>query len=149
MVNIYVGNLPFSTTEQDLVDLFSQHGKVERSSIIIDRETGRSRGFGFVEMSNDAEAKAAIAAMNGYSLGGRPLKVNEAQPKEQRGGGGGGGGWGGGGGGGGGGWRGGGGGGRGGGGGGGGGWRGGGGGGGGRGDRGDRGGRGGGGDSDW
>jgi RNA recognition motif-containing protein len=93
MVNIYVGNLPFSTTEQDLRDMFSQHGKVERASIIIDRETGRSRGFGFVEMSDDNEARAAIAATNGQNMGGRPLKVNEAQPKEQRGGGGGGGDW--------------------------------------------------------
>ncbi|MFN9992882.1 MAG: RNA recognition motif domain-containing protein [Phycisphaerales bacterium] len=106
MVNIYVGNLPFTTTEDDLRELFSAHGEVTRSSIIIDRETGRSRGFGFVEMANDEQARAAIAATNGQDYGGRPLKVNEAQPKEQRGGGGGGGGgWGGrGGGGGGGGW---------------------------------------------
>jgi RNA recognition motif-containing protein len=104
-VNIYVGNLPYSTTEQDLTQLFSQHGQVDRSQIIIDRETGRSRGFGFVEMSNDEEARKAIAAMNGADMGGRALVVNEARPREQGGGGrggfgggrggGGGGGWGG------------------------------------------------------
>ncbi len=94
MKNIFVGNLPFSATEADLNQLFSQHGKVDRVAIIIDRETGRSRGFGFVEMGNDAEADAAINALNGTDFGGRPLKVNEAQPREQRsGGGGGGGGW--------------------------------------------------------
>ncbi|MBL8762726.1 MAG: RNA-binding protein [Phycisphaerae bacterium] len=98
MVNIYVGNLPFSTTQDELTQLFSQHGTVSKSSIIIDRETGRSRGFGFVEMPDDEQARAAIAAFNGFSMAGRPLRVNEAQPPAPRGGGGGGGGWGGGGG---------------------------------------------------
>jgi RNA recognition motif-containing protein len=143
-VNIYVGNLPFGTTQEELAEVFSAHGTVAGSSIIIDRETGRSRGFGFVEMPNDDEARRAIEAMNQADFGGRALVVNEARPKEPRSGGGFGGGGGGGRGG-----YGGGGGGRGGygGGGGGGGGRGGYGGGGGRGDRGDRGGdRGGGGD---
>lgn len=89
MVNIYVGNLPFSATEADLEQLFAPHGQVTRVSIIIDRETGRSRGFGFVEMANDAEAQAAITATNGASLGGRNITVNEARPRQQGGGGGG------------------------------------------------------------
>ncbi len=92
MVNIYVGNLPYTATEGELETLFSQHGQVGRASIIIDRETGRSRGFGFVEMPNEAEAKVAINAMNGFDMNGRKLKVNEAQPREARGGFGGGGG---------------------------------------------------------
>ncbi len=90
MKNIYVGNLPFATTEDELTQIFSQHGKVDRSSIIIDRQTGRSRGFGFVEMSDDGEADAAIAALNGMDMNGRALVVNEARPREQGGGGGGG-----------------------------------------------------------
>ncbi len=90
MVNIYVGNLPYSTTEQDLQDLFGQHGQVEKSSIIIDRQTGRSRGFGFVEMPNEEEGHAAITALNGFDMGGRKLTVNEARPREQTSGGGGG-----------------------------------------------------------
>lgn len=98
MKNIYVGNLPFSAVESDVEQMFSQHGKVDRVSIVIDRETGRSRGFAFVEMSNDQEGDAAIAAMNGFDMGGRRLVVNEAQPREKRGGFGGGGGGGGGGG---------------------------------------------------
>ncbi|HLO42475.1 MAG TPA: RNA-binding protein, partial [Phycisphaerales bacterium] len=89
MKNIYVGNLPYSTTEADLESLFRQHGEVSRASVIMDRETGRSKGFGFVEMTNDAEGDAAIAALNGFNMGGRPLKVNEAAPREQRSGGGG------------------------------------------------------------
>lgn len=88
MVNIYVGNLPFSMTESELRGLFEPHGTVMRASVVMDRETGRSRGFGFVEMADDAQARAAIEAVNGQSIGGRPLKVNEAQPREQRGGGG-------------------------------------------------------------
>ncbi|MGE3109462.1 MAG: RNA recognition motif domain-containing protein [Phycisphaerales bacterium] len=130
-VNIYVGNLPYTTTDQELESLFAQHGQITSARVMIDRETGRSRGFGFVEMANDNEARNAIQALNGHQMNGRPLTCNEARPKEQRGGGFGGGGGGGG-------WRGGGGGGRGGGGGygGGGGRRGGGGGGGGYGDRG-------------
>ncbi len=138
MVNIYVGNLPYSTTDAELTELFTPHGNVRRASVIIDRETGRSRGFGFVEMEDAAQGNAAIQALNGQDMDGRKLIVNEAKPREQ--GGGGGRGFGGGGGGGGGRGFGGGGGGRGGYGGGGGGGRGGYGGGGGRGDRGDRGG---------
>ncbi|HYE61792.1 MAG TPA: RNA-binding protein [Phycisphaerales bacterium] len=92
MKNIYVGNLPYSTTESELEQLFSQHGQVSRASVVIDRETGRSRGFGFVEMPDDAQGDAAINAMNGYDMGGRKLVVNEAKPREARGGGFGGGG---------------------------------------------------------
>jgi RNA recognition motif. (a.k.a. RRM, RBD, or RNP domain) len=82
MINIYVGNLPYSTTDSDLEKLFSQHGQVVRAQVLIDRETGRSRGFGFVEMANPEEGKAAIAALNGQDMGGRPLRINEAQPRE-------------------------------------------------------------------
>lgn len=89
MVNIYVGNVSFSMTESELRSLFEPHGQVMRASIVMDRETGRSRGFGFVEMANDNEARAAIEAVNGQEVGGRPLKVNEAKPREQGGGGGG------------------------------------------------------------
>ncbi len=97
VTNIYVGNLPFSTTEDDLRGLFEPHGQVQRASVVIDRETGRSRGFGFVEMANDNEAQAAIAALNGQDMNGRALVVNVAKPREQSGGGGrGGGGYGGG-----------------------------------------------------
>jgi RNA recognition motif-containing protein len=88
--NLYVGNLPFSTTEQELTDLFSQYGTVTKAQVIMDRETGRSRGFGFVEMSSGADE--AIQAMNGNDYQGRRLTVNEAKPREDRGGGGGGGG---------------------------------------------------------
>jgi RNA recognition motif-containing protein len=95
--NLYVGNLPFSTTEQELTDLFSQYGTVTKSQVIMDRETGRSRGFGFVEMSSGADE--AVQAMNGAEYQGRRLTVNEAKPREERPrGGGGGGGYGGGGG---------------------------------------------------
>ncbi len=76
-------------TESELRSLFEPHGQVMRASIVMDRETGRSRGFGFVEMANDNEARAAIEAVNGQEVGGRPLKVNEAKPREQGGGGGG------------------------------------------------------------
>jgi RNA recognition motif-containing protein len=89
MINIYVGNLSFDTTESELHELFSQHGEVERVSLITDRETGRPRGFGFVEMRDEAAGRAAISALDGAEVGGRSLKVNEARP---RGGGGGGGG---------------------------------------------------------
>lgn len=92
MVNIYVGNLPYQTTDTELQDLFSQYGQIQRVSIIQDRETGRSRGFGFVEMANDTEGRAAIEALNGADFGGRALTVNEARPREARGPGGGGGG---------------------------------------------------------
>jgi RNA recognition motif-containing protein len=104
MVNIYVGNLAWGCTNDDLMQLFSQHGTVARAQVILDRETGRSRGFGFVEMPNEAEAKVAVEALNNFNFQGRPLTVNEARPREPRPGGGGGGGYGGGGGGGGGGY---------------------------------------------
>ena len=81
---IYVGNLSFSVTEQTLRSAFSQHGTVETLNLITDRDTGRSKGFGFVEMRTDAEAAAAIDALNGTELDGRPLKVNEAKPQERR-----------------------------------------------------------------
>lgn len=87
---IYVGGLPYSTTEQQLSDLFAAHGSVASARIITDKFTGQSRGFGFVEMATDEEAKAAIAALNGTQLGGRTLTVNEARPQEPRSGGGGG-----------------------------------------------------------
>ncbi|MFQ6048631.1 MAG: RNA recognition motif domain-containing protein [Phycisphaerae bacterium] len=84
MANIYVGNLSPDTTEQQLTELFGAHGTVQRVSIITDRLTGRSRGFGFVEMPNATEAQAAIAALNGTDLGGRALTVNEARPRPGR-----------------------------------------------------------------
>jgi RNA recognition motif-containing protein len=83
---LYVGNLAFQTTNQQLQDLFAQAGTVNSASVIEDRDTGRSRGFAFVEMSTDAEAAAAIEQFNGKELGGRALKVNEAKPRENRGG---------------------------------------------------------------
>ena len=89
--NIYVGNLPYDTTGDDLVELFQTHGTVTSGQIIIDKFSGRSRGFGFVEMEDDEEAQSAIDALNGSPFGGRPLTVNEARPREERGGGGGGG----------------------------------------------------------
>lgn len=94
---IYVGGLPYSATEQQLSDLFAAHGAVASARIITDKFTGQSRGFGFVEMSSDAEAQAAITALNGSEMGGRTLTVNEARPQEPRTGGGGRGGFGGGG----------------------------------------------------
>ena len=84
MVNLYVGNLSFNTSEDDLRKLFEQHGTVERVSITTDRATGRSRGFGFVEMANENEANAAIAALNETELQGRNLMVNVARPKGER-----------------------------------------------------------------
>lgn len=95
--NIYVGNLPWSTTTDELYAMFQQYGAVTRAQVVTDRETGRSRGFGFVEMPNEAEAQAAIAALNNQPMNGRPLTVNVAKPREGGGGGGGGGGRGGGG----------------------------------------------------
>ena len=89
---LYVGNLSFHAQNDAVRDAFSKHGTVTDVHILTDRETGQSRGFGFVTMSTAAEAEAAIAAMNGSMLDGRPLKVNEAQERQQRGGGGGGGG---------------------------------------------------------
>jgi RNA recognition motif-containing protein len=94
---LYVGNLAFQTTNQDLQDLFAQAGTVESAQVIEDRDTGRSKGFGFVEMSSDEEAAAAIEQFHGKELAGRMLTVNEARPRENRGGGGGGRGFGGGG----------------------------------------------------
>jgi len=88
---LYVGNLAFQTTSQDLQNLFAQAGTVESASVIEDRDTGRSKGFAFVEMSTDEEAASAIDQFNGKELAGRMLKVNEARPRESRGGGGGGG----------------------------------------------------------
>jgi|SRR6476661_8810649 RNA recognition motif-containing protein len=88
---LYVGNLSFDTSTQDLEQLFGESGTVTSASIIEDRETGRSRGFAFVEMSSKEEASAAIAALDGKEVGGRNLKVNEAKPRENSGGGGGGG----------------------------------------------------------
>jgi RNA recognition motif-containing protein len=88
---LYVGNLTYETTSGDLEQLFAPFGTVQSAQVIMDRDTGRSKGFGFVEMSSDAEAQAAIAAMSGKNVGGRNLTVNEAKPKEDRGGGGGGG----------------------------------------------------------
>src|SRR5215475_14579234 len=87
MKNIFVENLSFSTTEQDIRSLFEAHGTVERVSIVTDRETGQPRGFGFVEMTNDAEGDRAIAAENGREVGGRTINVNEARPKSEGGGG--------------------------------------------------------------
>jgi cold-inducible RNA-binding protein len=83
---LYVGNLSYDTTESDLRHLFEPHGTVESAQIIMDRETGRSKGFAFVEMSTDQEAQAAISALNGHDAGGRKLTVNEARPREDRGG---------------------------------------------------------------
>ena len=87
---LYVGNLAFETSSDELKTLFAQAGTVESVSLIEDRETGRSRGFGFVEMSTKEEGAAAIQQFNGKDLGGRALNVNEAKPREDRGGGGGG-----------------------------------------------------------
>ena len=89
-MKLYVGNLAFETTGDDLKTLFAEAGTVESVSLIEDRETGRSRGFGFVEMSTKEEGAAAIQQFNGKDLGGRALNVNEAKPREDRGGGGGG-----------------------------------------------------------
>ena len=89
---LYVGNLPFSVTEAELRELFGRHGSVDSVSVITDRETGRARGFAFVEMSEPSAATDAIRALDGTQLGGRALKVNEAQDKRSGGGGGGGGG---------------------------------------------------------
>ena len=85
---LYVGNLAFQTTSQELQELFAQAGTVESASVVEDRETGRSRGFAFVQMSTNEEAAAAIDQFNGKEVGGRALKVNEAKPRENRGGGG-------------------------------------------------------------
>jgi cold-inducible RNA-binding protein len=88
--NIFVGNLDFNTSEDELRQLFEAYGQVDRVSIMTDRDTGRSRGFGFVEMTNAEDGEKAIAALNGSQVGGRTLNVNEARPKPERTGGGGG-----------------------------------------------------------
>jgi RNA recognition motif-containing protein len=87
-MKLYVGNLSFQTSEQELRDLFSQYGEVTSASLVMDRETGRPRGFGFVEFSDAEAAKAAINGLNGKNIGGRDLTVNEAKPREPGGGGG-------------------------------------------------------------
>jgi RNA recognition motif-containing protein len=83
-MNIFVGNLPFRTSESNLQETMEQYGTVSRVQIITDRETGRSKGFAFVEMPEQSEAEACIEALNGHNLDGRPLRVNEAQPREDR-----------------------------------------------------------------
>ena len=85
MKKLFVGNIPHSTTEAELRTLFEPHGAIEQVSIVTDRDTGRSRGFAFVEMTDSAEAEKAIAALNGKELGGRALNINEARPKTDRG----------------------------------------------------------------
>ena len=89
---MYVGNLSYGANEDELRRIFEEFGNVVSAQVIMDRETGRSKGFAFVEMSSDQEAQAAITALDGKEIGGRVLKVNEARPREDRGGGGGGGG---------------------------------------------------------
>ena len=86
MKNIFVGNLSFQTTEQDVRTLFEAHGSVDRVNLVTDRESGQPRGFGFVEMTNDADGDKAISAINGQDVGGRALNVNEAKPKSEGGG---------------------------------------------------------------
>ncbi len=88
-MDIYVGNLPYSVTDGELQDLFAQFGDVSSARVISDRETGRAKGFGFVEMRDNAEANKAIEALNGSDMNGRALRVNESQPKPRTGGGGG------------------------------------------------------------
>ena len=85
-MKLYVGNLSFETTENDLQDLFEQHGQVSEVALMMDRMTGKSRGFAFVTMNDKAQADAALAALNGKQVGGRALTVNEARPREERGG---------------------------------------------------------------
>jgi cold-inducible RNA-binding protein len=92
MKNIFVGNLSFTATEDSVRSMFEAYGTVDRVSIVTDRDTGQPKGFGFVEMTNDAEAEKAISALNGTELNGRALTINEARPKTERAGGGGGGG---------------------------------------------------------
>jgi RNA recognition motif-containing protein len=83
---LHVGNLSYDMTDSDLERLFAEHGTVESAQVIMDRNSGRSKGFGFVEMSNDQEAQGAISALNGKEVNGRPLAVSEARPREDRGG---------------------------------------------------------------
>ena len=84
MTNIYVGNISFQTSDSDLEQLFAEYGQVDRANVVMDRQTGRSRGFGFVEMANDAEAQKAITELNGKDIGGRALTVNIAKPRADR-----------------------------------------------------------------
>jgi RNA recognition motif-containing protein len=86
-MKLYVGNLPYGVTASDLQNLFEPHGTVQSAQVIVDRDTGRSKGFGFVEMENPEQAQAAIESLNGQDLNGRALTVNEARPREDRGGG--------------------------------------------------------------
>lgn len=83
-MNIYIGNLPYSVTEDELRDAFSEFGQVDRANIIKDKFSGRSKGFGFVEMPNDGEAQSAIESLNDSDLNGRTIKVNQARPREER-----------------------------------------------------------------
>ena len=83
-MNIYVGNLPYSIDRDQLREIFAQFGEVRAARIVIDRESGKSKGFGFVDMDNDAEAKEAIAKLNGTEIGGRKAVINEARPREDR-----------------------------------------------------------------
>ncbi|HPS06409.1 MAG TPA: RNA-binding protein [Kiritimatiellia bacterium] len=83
-MDIYVGNLPYDTSDSDLQQLFAQYGTVASARVVMDRATGRSKGFGFVQMDDRAEAEKAIAGANGYDMGGRALRVNESQPKPPR-----------------------------------------------------------------
>ncbi len=83
-IKLFVGSLPYSLTDEELADLFKEVGTVVSAKVIVDRETGRSKGFGFVEMSSDDEAKAAISNLNGKDVGGRAMVVNEARPQENR-----------------------------------------------------------------
>lgn len=85
---LYVGNLSYSVRDSELEELFAAHGSVQSAQVIMDRDTGRSKGFGFVEMASDQEAQSAISALNGREIGGRALTVNEARPREEGGGGG-------------------------------------------------------------
>ena len=86
-MNLYVGNLPYQTSESDLRELFAAHGEVESARIITDRDTGRSKGFGFIEFTSRSEGEQAIAELNGREIDGRQIKVNEAKPRNDRGGG--------------------------------------------------------------
>jgi RNA recognition motif-containing protein len=83
VMNIYVGNLAYGATEEELQDLFSEHGSVQKVNIIKDRETGNSKGFGFVEMENEEEGEAAIKGLDGTPMGGRDLRVNQARPRTE------------------------------------------------------------------
>lgn len=82
-MNIYVGNVPYSVTAEELKALFEKHGEVSSANIVTDRYSGRSKGFGFVEMPNDKEAEAAISELDGYEFNGRGIKVNKARPREE------------------------------------------------------------------